>query len=228
MSQRYARHTRPGRPAAPRSRARSLPAAGAALTGLVAGLVLTAPPAQAAPPTPPSAAQARSMLAGLPVAGEASMDGYSRNLFPHWIAQDGKCNTREVVLRRDGTSVRTDSECRATSGRWFSQFDGVTLTSASQVDIDHMVPLAEAWRSGARSWSAAKRRSFANNLSAAQLIAVSASSNRSKGDQDPAEWLPRAAYQCTYARSWVWVKHNYAMKVDSAEKSALSGILNRC
>ncbi|MCX2967846.1 MULTISPECIES: HNH endonuclease family protein [Streptomyces] len=216
----------PSRPAA--RRARSVPALVAALAGLTAGAVLTAPAAQAAPPTPPSAAQARSMLAGLTVAGEASMDGYSRNLFPHWLEQGDNCNTREVVLQRDGTGVRTDAECRATSGRWYSAYDGATLTSASQVDIDHMVPLAEAWRSGARTWSDAKRRSFANNLSAAQLIAVSASSNRSKGDQDPAEWLPRSAYRCVYARSWVWVKHNYAMKVDSAEKSALSGILNRC
>ncbi|MBW1603457.1 HNH endonuclease [Streptomyces sp. JJ66] len=217
--------------AAPRRhvrRARSVLATTAALSGLTAGLLLTAPAAQAAPPTPPSASQARSMLAGLTVAGESSMDGYSRSLFPHWRDQGDRCNTREVVLQRDGTDVRTDSECRATSGSWYSQYDGVTLTSASQVDIDHLVPLAEAWRSGARTWSHAKRRSFANNLSAAQLIAVSASSNRAKGDQDPAEWLPRPAYRCLYARSWVWVKHNYAMKVDATEKSALSGILNGC
>ncbi|MBB1256928.1 HNH endonuclease, partial [Streptomyces sp. OF3] len=169
-----------------------------------------------------------SMLNGLSRAAEDPMTGYDRKLFPHWINQGDNCNTREVVLKRDGTNVVTDDQCRAVSGSWFSQFDGVTLHSASEVDIDHLVPLAEAWRSGAQTWSAAKRQSFANNLSAAQLIAVSAGSNRAKGDKDPADWLPRAAYQCVYARSWVWVKRNYAMKVDSAEKSALTSILNRC
>ncbi|MDK1473993.1 HNH endonuclease family protein [Streptomyces sp. 549] len=200
----------------------------AALAGLTGSMLLTAPSAQAAPPTPPSAAQARTMLAGLTVAPETSMDGYSRDLFPHWINQGDNCNTREVVLKRDGSNVQTDDQCRSVSGSWFSQFDGVTLTSASNVDIDHMVPLAEAWRSGGRTWSAAKRQSFANNLTAAQLIAVSASSNRSKGDKDPANWMPRAAYHCTYARSWVWVKNNYAMTVDSAEKAALTSTLAGC
>ncbi|WP_431781794.1 HNH endonuclease family protein [Streptomyces chumphonensis] len=215
-SRRYARHSRP------------VLATALALAGLGAGLVATAPTAQAAPPTPPSAATARTMLAGLTVDGEDSLSGYDRDLFPHWISQGDSCNTREIVLQRDGSGVVTDSECRAVSGRWYSQYDGVTLYDSSGIDIDHVVPLAEAWRSGAHSWSWSKRRSFANNLSAAQLIAVSASSNRSKGDRDPAEWLPRSAYHCLYARSWVWVKNNYAMKVDPAEKSALSGILNRC
>lgn len=199
-----------------------------ALTGLTGSMLLLAPAAQAAPPTPPSASQARSMLAGLRVAAETSMDGYSRNLFPHWSNQGNNCNTREIVLQRDGSNVRTDDQCRAVSGSWYSQFDGVTLTDSSGVDIDHMVPLAEAWRSGGRTWSAAKRQSFANNLQAAQLIAVSASSNRSKGDKDPAEWMPRTAYHCTYARSWVWVKNNYAMTVDTTEKAALTRTLASC
>lgn len=202
--------------------------AAAATAGLVGGLALGSTTAQAAPPAPPSASEALTMLDGLPVAAEGSLDGYDRDLFPHWISQGDNCDTREVVLERDGEGVETDDQCKAVAGTWYSEYDDVTLDSASDIDIDHIVPLAEAWRSGAQDWSEAKRKSFANNLTAAQLIAVSASSNRSKGDKDPAEWMPRDAYQCTYARSWVWIKNNYAMNIDSDEKAALTTALNDC
>lgn len=200
----------------------------AATTGLVGGLAFSTTTAQAAPPTPPSKSQALSMLNGLPVSAPGSMDGYDRDLFPHWLSQGDGCDTREVVLARDGKNVEQDDQCRAVGGSWYSEYDDVTINNSSDIDIDHIVPLAEAWRSGATNWSEAKRKSFANNLSAAQLIAVSASSNRSKGDKDPAQWMPRAGYQCVYARSWVWIKNNYAMNVDSAEKAALTSALNGC
>jgi hypothetical protein len=99
-----------------------------------------------APPNVPSASEARTQLAGLTVAAQGPQDGYSRDLFPHWITQTGTCNTREQVLKRDGTSVVTDSACASTSGRWFSPYDGATWTAASDVDIDHMVPLSNAWK----------------------------------------------------------------------------------
>ena len=73
------------------------------------------------------------------------MTGYSRDEFPHWHTVSGACNTREVVLQRDGTGVVQDSACAATSGSWKSPYDGATWTAASDVDIDHMVPLANAW-----------------------------------------------------------------------------------
>lgn len=202
--------------------------AAAAAAGLLSALAFSTSSAQAAPPAPPSKSEALSMLNGLPVAAPGSMDGYDRNLFPHWISQGDNCDTREVVLQRDGQNVETDDQCRAVSGSWYSEYDDTTLTNSSDLDIDHVVPLAEAWRSGARDWSESKRTSFANNLTAAQLIAVSASSNRSKGDKDPAEWMPRAAYQCVYARSWVWIKNNYAMNIDEAEKAALTTAINAC
>ncbi|MDG9701858.1 HNH endonuclease family protein [Streptomyces sp. DH37] len=201
-----------------------------ALLALCAGLLfLSAPTAQAAPPTPPSASTARSYLASLTVRGEGSSDGYSRDKFPHWITQSGTCNTREVVLKRDGSGVVQDGSCAATSGSWYSPYDGATWYAASDVDIDHVVPLAEAWRSGASSWTTSKRQSFANDLGIAQLIAVTDNVNQAKGDKDPAEWMPpRSAYHCTYARMWVWVKHSYGLSVDSAEKSRLSSVLNGC
>ncbi|MEW2085924.1 HNH endonuclease family protein [Streptomyces sp. NPDC005283] len=193
------------------------------------GLLATAPAAQASPPAPVSAATARTYLGQLTVAAEGSSTGYSRDKFPHWITQSGACNTREVVLKRDGTNVVQDSSCAAVSGSWFSEYDGATWTAAADVDIDHMVPLSEAWKSGANSWTTAQRQAFANDLTRPQLIAVTDNVNQAKGDQDPAEWLPsRTSYRCMYARMWVDVKHYYSLKVDSAEKSALQGILNGC
>ncbi|MFE9400775.1 HNH endonuclease family protein [Streptomyces sp. NPDC006530] len=202
----------------------------AAAAALVAGAALvTAPAAEASPPTPVSAATARTYLGELTVRAEGSLTGYSRDKFPHWITQSGACNTREVVLKRDGTNVTTDSSCAATSGSWYSEYDGATWPAAADVDIDHIVPLAEAWRSGANTWTTPQRQGFANDLTRPQLIAVTDNVNQAKGDKDPAKWLPSlTSYRCTYARMWVDVKHYYSLTVDSAEKSALQGILNGC
>jgi hypothetical protein len=190
--------------------------------------LFSAPSADAALPTPVSAATARSYLAALPVRTE-NRTGYDRDLFPHWITQSGSCNTREVVLRRDGSNVVTDSNCAAIRGSWYSPYDGATWYAASDVDIDHLVPLAEAWDSGASSWTTSRRQAFANDLTRPQLLAVTDNVNQSKGDQDPAEWMPsRSSYHCIYARAWVQVKYYYGLSVNSAERSALSSILNGC
>jgi Protein of unknown function (DUF1524) len=206
-------------------------------------LALSAAPAQAGPgpapslssafvqelPEPPNIDAARSELDTLTVGSPHSMVGYSREKFPHWVAIRGRCDTREVVLRRDGQDVVTDSECRATSGNWYSPYDGKTLTSAAMVDIDHMVPLANAWRSGADAWDTGKRRAFANDLTNPQLIAVSASSNRAKGDQSPDQWKPsQASYWCTYARAWIHVKQVYALSVTPPEHDTLGQMLDTC
>ncbi|MFB7711667.1 HNH endonuclease family protein [Streptomyces sp. NPDC056105] len=204
-------------------------ALGAATVVVSALTLLNGPAAQAAPPTPVSGATARTYLSELTVKAEGSSDGYSRDLFPHWITQSGACNTREVVLKRDGTNVTQDSSCAATSGSWYSAYDGATWSAAADVDIDHIVPLSEAWKSGANAWTTAQRQGFANDLTRPQLIAVTDNVNQSKGDQDPAKWMPsRAAYKCTYVRMWVQVKHYYNLTVDSAEKSALTSYLSGC
>ncbi|MFJ9344269.1 HNH endonuclease family protein [Streptomyces sp. NPDC101733] len=196
----------------------------ASLTSLV-----NAPAALASPPTPISAAAARSYLATVSPAAEGSLSGYSRSLFPHWSTVSGTCNTRETVLKRDGVNVSVDSACAAVSGSWYSEYDGATWTAASDVDIDHMVPLAEAWRSGASSWTTAQRQQFANDLTRPQLIAVTDNVNQAKGDLDPGKWLPsRTAYRCTYARMWVQVKQYWNLAMDSGEKTALVNILNGC
>lgn len=221
----YARHDRSAR----RRPRRVLGTLGALTAALTTASVLAGPPAQAAPPTPIAASTARSYLSELSVATPGSMSGYSRDKFPHWITQSGSCDTREVVLKRDGTDVAQNSSCSATSGTWKSPYDGATWTAASDVDIDHVVPLAEAWRSGASSWTTAQRQALANDLTRPQLVAVTDNVNQSKGDKDPATWMPPlASYDCVYARMWVQVKHYYDLDVDSAEKSALQGVLNGC
>jgi Protein of unknown function (DUF1524) len=197
---------------------------------LIAGLLVGfAAVASATPPNIPSATTARSELSQLRVAPDGSMTGYSRDKFPHWITISGTCNTRETVLKRDGTSVVTDGACAATSGRWFSPYDGATWSLASDVDIDHVVPLADAWRTGASSWTTSQRQQFANDLSDPQLIAVTDNVNQAKGDQTPATWKPPlTSFWCTYAKMWTHVKFRFALTVNSAEKSALTDMLNRC
>ncbi|WP_445530056.1 HNH endonuclease family protein [Streptomyces cyslabdanicus] len=201
----------------------------AAITGLIAAIgLLNGPAASAALPTPVTAATARTYLASLTVA-TPNHTGYDRNLFPHWITISGKCDTRKTVLMRDGSNVVTDANCAATSGNWTSAYDGVTTTVSSSFDIDHLVPLSEAWDSGASKWTTAQRQAFANDLTRPQLIAVSASSNRSKGDKDPAQWMPtQTSYRCTYVRAWVQVKYYYNLSVDTAEKTALQNYLAAC
>ncbi|KAF4405514.1 MULTISPECIES: HNH endonuclease family protein [Streptomyces] len=199
------------------------------LAALAGTVLLSGPAAQAEPPTPPSASTALTQLNGLTVETEGSGDGYSRDRFPHWSSQGDSCNTREVVLKRDGENVEQDGSCAATGGTWRSAYDDGVWTQASDVDIDHVVPLSEAWKSGADAWTDTEREGFANDLTHAQLIAVTDNVNQSKGDQDPAEWMPpNTGYHCMYARMWVSVKDAYDLSVDSAEKSTLGDVLSGC
>ena len=203
----------------------------AAITALAvtAAWTLSAGPALAYPPTPPSASTAATQLASLTVKTEGTTTGYSRDKFPHWHIVSGTCDTREQVLKRDGIGVAVDSSCQPTTGRWYSVYDATYVETSSGVDIDHIVPLAEAWKSGASGWTTAKREEFANNLTIAQLIAVSASSNRSKGDSDPSEWKPtNTSVHCIYTREWIWVKYTYGLSLQSAEKTALQQMLGTC
>ncbi|KAI9849457.1 MAG: hypothetical protein M1837_004077 [Sclerophora amabilis] len=202
---------------------------GAGFLAISLGGALPAPLPAPTPPGIPSTTTAKSNLAGLRVQPQGSQTGYSRDLFPHWITQSGSCDTREVVLKRDGTSVVQGSNCAAVSGRWYSPFDGAIWTAASDVDIDHMVPLSNAWKSGASSWTTARRQSFANDLTNPQLIAVTDNVNQAKGDAGPEAWKPPlTSYYCTYAKMWVKVKSVYSLTITSAEKTALTSMLNSC
>jgi hypothetical protein len=106
----------------------------------------------------------------------------------------------------------------------------VTTTDASSFDIDHFVPLKEAWDSGAHAWDSGTRQRFANDLDyAGSLIAVSASSNRSKGASDPAEWLPpNRSYRCVYLVTWVEVKLRWNLSADPGEIAAIRSAGSGC
>lgn len=168
------------------------------------------------------------LLAMLKVKAEQTKYTYSRDYFKHWsdLDSDG-CDTRDEVLVQESV---TQISCDLAGGAWISKYDGVKSSNPSSFDIDHFVPLKEAWDSGANKWDSDTREKFANDLDyAGSLIAVSASSNRSKSDRDPAQWLPtKAAFKCKYAATWVAVKYRWGLTIDAAEKQVLASILGNC
>lgn len=142
--------------------------------------------------TPAHAAETLSLhdaIEALPQAAE-SRDGYERTKFKHWIDEDKDgCNTRaEVLIDEALTPPNIGPGCKLTGGAWFSYYDDKVVDGPSGLDIDHMVPLAEAWDSGASQWTAARRQAYANDLgSERSLVAVTARSNR----QRPTRTRPR-------------------------------------
>lgn len=160
--------------------------------------------------------------------------GYSRSNFKHWSDLDKNgCSTRnDVILQEALEKPKVDAGCKIVkdTGKWYSAYDGLNLTNFSALDVDHFVPLAEAWDSGANKWDAAKREVYANDMGdPISLIAVSAASNRSKSDQDPGEWLPPlASYHCDYVKQWVQVKVRWSLTVDEKELKVLNSINAKC
>lgn len=132
---------------------------------------------------------------------------YDRDLYGGWIDADGDCqDTRQEVLIEESLEavILDERGCKVVSGKWYDPFTGKTFTNPRQLDIDHFIPLAEVHRSGSHSWTSSQRKSYANDLTIAEtLIAVSASANRSKGDKDPAHWLPpNSEFHCKYVEIW--------------------------
>ncbi|MEU0915058.1 HNH endonuclease family protein [Streptomyces althioticus] len=172
-------------------------------------------------------------VARLPVDTE-SRDGYNRDAFRHWNTGDDPsdgCSTRNEVLVAEAVEPPTvGPRCRLTGGSWWSYYDQVWVTSASGLDIDHMVPLAESWDSGASAWTPERREANANDQgAAASLVAVTARSNRSKADQDPSTWLPpAAAVHCRYVAEWVATKLRWSLTADEAEVAALQETAAGC
>lgn len=159
-------------------------------------------------------------------------EAYNRAYFRHWIDQNGDgCDTRQEVLKAESlVPVTISSGCTITAGQWYSWYDSATWTLPGDVDIDHFVPLAEAWRSGAAGWTAEQREAFANDLAyASTLVAVTDNVNQSKSDKDPAEWLPPAedaSVQCEYVSKWVLVKYRWNLAMDQSERDAVITVLS--
>ena len=191
----------------------------------------TPTPAQPAVTPDPQDGGLAALLAQLVIEDEFS-SGYDRDLFSHWIDADRDgCDARREVLILEAVVAPTVGEgCSLTGGSWYSAFDGVTTNDPGEFDIDHMVALKEAWDSGAHAWDSDRRRAFANDLDLPQaLIAVSRSSNRSKGADDPAEWLPPlVSYHCQYIEDWLVVKIKWELSVDAREFNALRSVAAGC
>ena len=173
-----------------------------------------------------------SVLAAVPVLPEYS-GGYERSDFGSgWIDADGDgCDTRREVLISESLSpVEVGSACSIAGGSWLSPYSSQRINEAGALDIDHVVPLKEAWESGAWSWSEAQRRGFANDLADPRsLLAVESSTNRSKGYGDLAEWLPPdSTYWCEYTDDWLGIKLRWGLSMDQREASAASAILTDC
>ena len=189
----------------------------------------TAAPAGSDTTAPPSAA--RLVDPSRLVVGAEVWGGYDRDLFPHWIDADGDgCDTRQEVLIRDSDTevvLHPERVCRVVAGRWWSAYDDAWTTNPAHLHIDHLVPLAEAWESGARLWSAEQREAFANAEDG--LVAVSASSNMAKAASDPAGWLPpNEDVWCVYVAVWIEVKATWGLSADPDEIAVLESLAEVC
>ncbi|MGQ2914789.1 cell wall-binding repeat-containing protein [Microbacterium aurantiacum] len=183
--------------------------------------------------TPAMASDSPTTVAALPdllrVAAESASPPYERDRFEHWIDEDEDgCNTRfEVLIEESATPVSVAPPCSLAGGSWVSVYDGMAATSPSELEIDHVVALAEAWRSGAHAWTDAQRRAYANDIEVPYaLVAVSGASNQSKDDSDPAGWMPSVSdYHCEYATGWALVKYRWSLAVDAEELQSLRNVL---
>ena len=179
----------------------------------------------------PQPSRALDALQALPIKGRAPKTGYARERFGDgWATVDG-CDTRDLVLRRDLTRTRYAGDCEVLSGRLRDPYTTRDIAfvrgGASEVDIDHVVALSDAWQKGAQSWTAKRREAFANDP--LNLLSVDAAANRRKGDGDAATWLPpNKAFRCAYVARQVAVKHKYDAWVTQAEHDAIARILARC
>ena len=180
-----------------------------------------------------SVARAKAELARLPVADPRD-GGYrrTRDFGPAWsvdVDRNG-CGTRDDILRRDLDKVRLRGRCTVVAGVLADPYTGrsvsFTKSRATEVQIDHVVPLGAAWARGARDWPQSERERFANDP--VNLLATSAAANESKSDRGPAEWLPRAPFRCAYAVQWIAVSTRYKLAVTPPDKSSLTALLARC
>lgn len=197
---------------------------------VVLGLLLTLLPTTA----PAAANDALTALNQLEVKGRAAKTGYSRAQFPHWSDPDRNgCDARNDTLKRDLTNITYKvgtRDCKVVGGQLLDPFSGKSLTfssTKSNIDIDHLVALSNAWQTGAAYFDKAKRTQIANDP--LNLLAVDAKLNRQKGDGDAATWLPPAkSFRCEYVAAQIAVKLKYSLWLTAPEKSAMSRVLESC
>ena len=163
-----------------------------------------------------------------------SIPDYNRDDWNHWIDENGDCqNTRHEVLIEESQETVTytsDTYCSVNTGKWYGYYTGQYYYNASELDIDHFIPLKNAHQSGGYSWTSAKKEEFANyRLDPDSLIAVNLSANRSKGAKGPDEWKPsNTDYWCEYAYDWIRIKDYWNLTATQAEWDALVSMIDSC
>jgi hypothetical protein len=183
-------------------------------------------PATAATPSIVSYKSTEDAIKVLKVTPE-SRTGYVRTKFKHWVGVGNGCDSRKAVIISEAiVKPIVEKGCVIKGGEWLSIYDSVKVIDAGKLDVDHMVPLAEAWDSGASAWDDKKRELYANDQTdTIHLIAVTGASNRSKSDRDPAEWMPtNEKYKCQYIMNWVSIKIRWSLSVDEKELFAIKSI----
>lgn len=185
-------------------------------------------------PAEAAGVSASAALKTLPVKSWASQTGYSRDQFGDGWADLGDCDTRNLILKRDlkNIAMRQGEPCIVQSGTLNDPYTGKIIKfvrgvkTSLAVQIDHVVALSNAWKTGAQKLSYASRVQLANDP--LELLAVDGPTNQSKSDSDASSWLPRPAYQCAYVARQIAVKRKYRLWVTSAEKSAMTNVLATC
>jgi hypothetical protein len=158
--------------------------------------------------------------------------GYSATRFPLVDADHDCRNIRAEVLKSESLSQvrwKNARRCVVVHGQWYSTFDRRTVKWASNTSVVWMVPLSEAWQSGARAWSTARRQAYANDLADSRTLrAVTTTSAKARANREPTRWLPASASRCTYVAEWVAVKLRWGLKSDSAEQARLASLAKGC
>lgn len=169
------------------------------------------------------------VLAMLTVADPAPQTPYDRDSWSIWSDFDGDCmSTRHEILASASQVPVTVDGCRVTTGLWIDPYDLGTYAHADQIQVDHLVPVAEAHRAGGWAWDADTRARFANDEHT-ELVPAGAGTNQDKSDKRPEQWMPPAdAAHCWYAASWVTVKVRYSLTVAPAELNTLERVLASC
>jgi len=164
-----------------------------------------------------------------------------RSHFGDWIDADNDSqNTRQEVLANESLMPVTWSNDgkKVLSGLWYDPFTDKTFTHPNRqtgskyaiLQIDHIVPLKEAWQSGAKKWTKQQRINYSNDMTNnGHLIAVHGGTNGSKGYKDPAEWMPpNKDFHCGYALTWTAIKVEWQLTMDQTEFDTIKAILSGC
>ena len=193
----------------------------------------TSVPTALSKPQMPSATDGVTLTISVATASRDIPD-YNRGDWRHWIDADRDCQDarQEALIAESLSSVVYEAreQCRVESGDWFGAYTGESFTDPGDLDVDHMVPLENAHRSGGWAWSKERKADYANDLSYANhLIAVQASANRRKGSKGPEDWRPpRRGYWCQYATDWATIKQNWGLTATQREVDALREMLATC